>query len=254
MAITEDVPVRATKKSFDIVEHLMKTGGGDVSEIADEFGMATSTAHDHLTTLHDLGYVVKERGHYHLSLRFLDVGERVRNRMELYKTARPELQELAEMTGEHASLVVEEHGRGVLVETIRGSKAVKIDTHNGMRIRLHTTAPAKAILANLPAERIEKIVDEFGLPAMTENTITDRDELFEELEQIRQQGYALDREERIQGMQSVAAPIMDRNENVRGAISVYGPSNRMDNDRFEEDIPDMLLRSANIIELNMNYQ
>ena len=254
MTVTQDVPVQATKKSFEIVEYLMTADGGDVADIADHFQMATSTVHDHLTTLHDLGYVVNERGEYHLSLRFLDVGERVRNRMQLYKTARPELQDLAENTGEHASLVVEEHGRGVLVETVRGPKAVKIDTHNGMRIRLHTTAPAKAILANLPQERIDEIVDEFGLPAMTENTITDRETLAEELEQIRQQGYALDREERIQGMQSVAAPIMDRDENVRGAISVYGPSNRMENDRFNEDIPDMLLRSANIIELNLNYQ
>lgn len=254
MTVTQDVPVQATKKSFEIVEYLMTADGGDVADIADHFQMATSTVHDHLTTLHGLGYVVKERGEYHLSLRFLDVGERVRNRMQLYKTARPELQDLAENTGEHASLIVEEHGRGVLVETVRGPKAVKIDTHNGMRIRLHTTAPAKAILANLPQERIDEIVDEFGLPAMTENTITDRETLAEELEQIRQQGYALDREERIQGMQSVAAPIMDRDENVRGAISVYGPSNRMENDRFNEDIPDMLLRSANIIELNLNYQ
>lgn len=252
--MTDDVPVRATKKSFEIVEYLMTSDGGDISEIADHFEMASSTVHDHLTTLIDLGYVVKERGEYHLTLRFLDVGERVRNRMQLYKTARPELKELAEMTGEHASLIVEEHGRGVLVETVRGSKAVKIDTHNGMRIRLHTTAPAKAILANLPAERIEEIVDEFGLPAMTANTITGRDELFEELEQIRDQGFALDREERIQGMQSVAAPVMDRDDDVRGAISVYGPSNRMEDGRFNEDIPDMLLRSANIIELNLNYQ
>lgn len=250
----EKVTINATKKSFDIIDYLMKSDGAMISEISNNFGMAQSTVHDHLSTLNSLGYVIKDGNEYWLSLRFLDIGERVRNRRHFYKTAQPELESLADKTEEHASLVVEEHGRGVLVETIRGEKAVQIDTHNGMRIRLHTTAPGKAILAYLPEPRIRKIVDEYGLPQMTPNTITDRKQLYDELEEIQECGYALDREERIQGMQSVAVPITDRSDTIRGAISVYGPSNRIESERFTEAIPDMLLRSANIIELNLNYQ
>lgn len=248
------ITINATKKSFDIIDHLMKSEGSTISELSTHFEIASSTVHDHLSTLQSLGYVLKDGDEYRLSLRFLDIGERVRNRMEFYKTAKPELEGLAEKTEEHASLVVEEHGRGVLVETIRGEKAVQVDTHNGMRVRLHTTAPGKAILAYLPDERVKEIVDEYGLPRMTSNTITDTDRLYDELEDIREQGYALDREERIQGMQSIAAPVTDTTDTVRGAISVYGPSNRITSNRFTEDLPDMLLRSANIIELNLNYR
>lgn len=250
----EGININATKKSFDIIEYLMKTDSATSSELTGEFDMAQSTVHDHLNTLYDLGYVLKDGPEYRLSLRFLDIGERVRNRMQFYNTAKPELKSLAETTKEHASLVVAEHGRGVLVETIRGEKAVQVDTHNGMRIRLHTTAPGKAILAHLPQSQIEQIIDKYGLPSMTPNTVTKKEGLSAELEEVRELGYALDQEERIQGMKSVAAPVTDRNGKVRGAISVYGPTNRMTSQRFEEDLPDMLLRSANIIELNLNYR
>jgi DNA-binding IclR family transcriptional regulator len=239
---------------FDTLETLVATKQGGVSVLASELDRPKSTVHDHLRTLEQLGYVIKEGEEYRPSTKLLELGARSRNQMEIYKQAKEEINSLAEETGEHSSLVVEENGRGVLLHTARGDKAVQVDIHSGMRIRLHTTAPGKAILAYLRRERVEAIIDEHGLPRMTNRTITERAALFENLETIRERGYALDREERIEGMRAAAAPVLSRDDDVLGAVSIYGPTNRIAEMGFEDTLPKQLLRTANIIEINYNYQ
>jgi DNA-binding IclR family transcriptional regulator len=247
-------PIQSIEVMFDTLETLVATRRGGVSMLASELDRPKSTIHDHLRTLEQLGYIIKEGEEYRPSTKLLELGARSRNQMEIYKQAKKEINSLAEETGEHSSLVVEENGRGVLLHTARGDKAVEVDTHSGMRIRLHTTAPGKAILAYLRRERVETIIDEHGLPAMTNRTITERAALFENLETIRERGYALDREERIEGMRAVAAPVLSRDDDVLGAVSIYGPTNRIAEMGFEDTLPKQLLRTANIIEINYNYQ
>lgn len=89
----------------------------------------------------------------------------------------------------------------------------------------------KAILANFPRERVSDVVEEYGLPAWTENTITDEESLYEELNRIRNRGVAFDDEERIRGLQYVAAPIQCDGE-LLGAISVSGPKKRFADEGF----------------------
>jgi DNA-binding IclR family transcriptional regulator len=110
----------------------------------------------------------------------------------------------------------------------------------------------KAILAHFPEKRVRDILDRHGLPKITEHTVDDEETLFEELEQIRQQGYARDLEERVRGMRCVAAPIL-RDGEVLGAVSVSGPASRMQGERFETEIPDHVMGTANVIEVNITY-
>lgn len=252
---TTGITINALKNGDDIIEILLEKKGATVAEVSAEMNLARSTVYDYLCTLQELRYVVKnDDATYRPSTKFLNVGEMVRSQMELSNVVTPELDDLADVTGEHASLMIEEHGRGVLLTTVRGDKAVDVDTHNGMQVDIHTAAPGKAILAYLPESRVLEIIDEHGLDQHTDNTITDRDELFAELEDIRERKVAFDREERIVGMRSVAVPILDRDDAVQGSISVYGPTNRFSEERYTEEIPQLLLRSANVIEINLNYR
>lgn len=91
------------------------------------------------------------------------------------------------------------------------------------------------------------------MESTTENTITDPNELFTELEEIRQRGYAFDREERLDGLRCVAVPVKLTDEHVLGAISISGPKRRMRGDRFEKEIPELVLDAANVIEINMKH-
>jgi len=252
MDAAPEVPVKATRVSFQVVEALQELDGAGVTELSDHLGIPPSTVHDHLRTLKDLELIVKEDGSYHTGMRFLEFGGYARQRKKVFEVAKPELQKLSEQTGEHANLMIEEHGLGVFLYKTEGENAVKLDTYNGYRVHLQTTALGKAIMAHMPREEVVDILDRHGMPAITDRTITDRERLFDEFEEIRERGYAKDVEERVEGMRCVAAPILADNE-VLGAISVSGPKNRVEGKRFEEEIPSTVLSTSNVIEVNMTY-
>lgn len=250
---TNAAPVQAAKTTFEIIDTLRDLDGAGVSELADELDMPTSTIHDHLQTLVNEEYLINDDGTYRVGARFLELGEQARNRMKVFSVARPEIDDLGEQTGEHANLMIEEHGRGVFLYKARGENAVQLDTHAGMRVSLQTTAMGKAILAYRPREEVEDIIDRHGLPKVTENTITDREELFEELSEIRDRGYAFDDEERVKGMRCVAAPITNNHNRAIAALSVSGPKSRMQDESFNDELPDMVQRAANVIQVNLTY-
>jgi len=245
--------VKAAETLFKVIEALEELDGASVSELAQNLEVAKSTAHRHLSTLEQAEYVVKEGDQYQLGLRFLSVGEHVRNRIEVYQMVQPLVDELAEKTEERGLFTVEEHGRAVKVYRAKGRHAVETDSLVGTRRYLHTVASGKAILANLPEHRVDAILQRHGLPASTDQTITDRETLFEELERIRDRGVAFNREESIPGLRAVAAPVVGNNGQVCGALTVSGPASRMKSDSFEQEIPDLLLGMANELKLNIAH-
>lgn len=246
-------PVQAAATTFRVIETLHDLNGAGVAELATELEMPKSTVHDHLQTLTEAEYLINENGTYHVGARFLELGGFARSQMKLYQVASPEIKKLAEETGEHANLLIEEHGKGIFLNKVKGPDAVNLDTHIGKRVHLHTTALGKAILSRLPEAEVDEIIDQHGLPAVTEQTVTDKDELKARLTEIRNRGYAIDDEERVLGMRCVAAPICDEEGNPIGAISVSGPTNRFNDEVFEDEIPKNVLSTANVIEVNMTY-
>ena len=247
-------PIKGTEKTVRIVEALKEMDGAGVTELANRLDLSKGTVHDYLSTLRQYNYVVKEGDTYHVGLGFFELGEYARNRIRIYHVAKPEVSKLAEETGELANLLYEEHGLGVYLYRARGENAVTLDTHTGKRRYLHNTALGKAILAHMPRERVEEILAQHGLPQETEKTITDRDKLYDELDAIQERGYAYCNQERVEGLQCVATPLVSRSdERVLGAISIAGPTTRMKGERIEEEIPNKLLQAANVIEINVNY-
>jgi len=85
------------------------------------------------------------------------------------------------------------------------------------------------------------------------NTITDPQTLYAELERVRERGYSVNKQENIEGLHAVSAPVMDTNGHVFGALSVSGPTHRMKGEWFEDELPDLLLGAANELELNITY-
>lgn len=245
--------VKSAATTFEIVNALKALDEPSVTEIADHVGVPKSTAHDHISTLIALEFIVKGSEGYRLGARFLEYGGHARENMKVYRVARPAVEQLATETGEHANFMIEEHGLGIFLYKATGDNAVSLDTHPGMRVPLQTTALGKAILAYMPPKEAKRIVRERGLPKVTDNTITDRETLFARLEAIRERGYAMDDEERVEGMRCIGAPIVDQNDEVLGAVSVSAPTSRMHSDRFGNEIPRRVQSTANVIEVNMTY-
>ncbi|MBX0297025.1 IclR family transcriptional regulator [Haloarcula nitratireducens] len=245
--------VKSVEKTFEIVRTIQELDGASLTTLSREMGIPQSTAHNYLKSLEEAEYLTEDDGTYHIGIRFLEHGAYARARKRVYETAKPEVDKLAEETGELANLLIEEHGRGSYLRRARGEDAVQVKAHVGTRVYLHSTALGKAILANLPAERCEEILDRHGLPEQTARTTTDRDKLYEELETIRERGYAYDDEERLEGLRCVAAPIQSNSDRVLGAISIAGPTKRLRDDAFHEKLPTKLLEAVNVIELNITY-
>ena len=251
--MTAQPGLSTTATSFEIVFELRELDGATLSELSSELDIPKSTMHRHLSTLVDYGFVSVERGKYHIGFRFLEFGEYVRERKEAYRLAKTTVSDLARQTGERAQFVVLEKDKGVYVHIDVGEHAVRTGLSVGRQIDLHSTAAGKVILAHLPDERVAEIIEGGGLAPKTEATITDVDELYDQLEETRTRGYAFNREENIKGLCAAAGPVTDRDGVLIGVLSVSGPSNRMKGDWFRHEIPDLILGSANELELRIAY-
>jgi IclR family acetate operon transcriptional repressor len=246
-------PIQAVQTTLRIVETLKELDGAGVTEVATSLDMPKSSVHNYLSTLQQEEYVVKEGQTYHVGLRFLESGAFARHRQQIYEIAKSEITDLAEETGELVNLATIEHGMVVYLYRVSGEKAVKVDAYTGQRVRTHNTALGKAMLAQLSEEEVEHILEYHGMSQTTEHTITNSEELFDELQQIREEGVAFDREERLSGLRCIAVPIVNMNDEVEGALSVSGPGSRMKGERFDEHLPELIKNAANIIELNVTY-
>jgi DNA-binding IclR family transcriptional regulator len=245
-------PVQAVQITCNIIVALQKMDGAGVTELANELDNSKSTIHNHLQTLNENHLIVSEGRKYRLSLRFLDIADHVRGQFGNYNIIKKELDSLAEETGEVSQFGIAEHGRVSYLYKAIGDRGVKTASTVGTQQDIHSTALGKAILSHLPERRVEEIIDQRGLPAKTNNTITDADDLFDELETIREQGFAIDNEENITGLKCIAAPVLG-NDSVKGAVSVSYPISRITGDSFTEELSAVVKRSANVIELNSKF-
>lgn len=246
-------PVGATGKTLRILEELKRRNGAGITELADALDMSKGTVHNHLSTLQEHEYVVKEDSTYRLGLRFLELGEYTRQQTKLLEVAKSEIDDLAQETGEIANLMIEEHGRGIYIYISKGDKAVNLDTHVGTRQYLHTSAVGKSILSKMDDDQFDHVIERHGLPAETPNTVTTEEKLLEELGEIRDRGVAFDGEERAEGIRCVAAPITDNEENLLGGVSVSAPSTRLKGDRLHQEMPEKVQHVATVIGINAFY-
>lgn len=251
------MPTRSTvasdERAFDILESLKRRQSAGVTELAEALDMPKSTVHAHLSTLCDRGYVVQNADdRYRLALRFLDLGMVARLNRPVYTEVQPHLEELAAETGEKAWCAVEENGQAVLVATAVGDRAVHTNARVGQHVELHRIGAGKAILASLDADRRREILAGYAFPLP--GSAASRSSFEAELATVRERGVAYGNEQFIQGVSSVAAPVVDNAGRVYGAISVSGPTNRLSGRRLESELADVVRGMAGELQLNLSYR
>lgn len=245
--------VGSAETTFRIIERFRSGKGASITELAESVGVSKSTVHNHLQTLRHLGYVVKEDGEYRLGLRFLALGDRARDRYDLYHVAKPEVDSLVEAVGERVQVMIEENGRGIYIYQSLADQGVRTDSHIGTVVDLHATAVGKAYLAHLPEDERTALIDRLELAERTPDTVTDRATLEAELAEIRERGYAFNDEERTVGMRAVGAPIVLDDGRVLGGISVSGPITRMKGEWFREEVPELVRQSSQVVGIKAMY-
>jgi len=244
--------LQVIEKAFNIINYLQEADGARVSEIASDLEMPPSTVHVHLNTLKNSGVVVQEGDIYYLSLRFLRHGNYVQQRTDAYKKAEKYVGELIKETGYRSVFMIEEHGKGVYLHTQHGESPSWEHEVEGDREHLHVLAAGKVILAHLSEEKVESIIDRHGLLEQTKWTISDPTELRENLADIREQGYAFNRGENIDGVHAIGAPALGPDGRVVGGFSISGPSHRLDEQSLRSEPLDALLGIVNEYELELS--
>jgi len=241
--------IKSAKTTVDILETIREQEGATLTEVAAEIDLSRSTIHDYLQTLVAAEYLVREGNQYHISLRLLDMGDHAKITQTEWELVRPALEEVADETGEHAWFVVEEYGKAVHVDSYSGRRVISLFNRPGARHHIHCTAAGKAILANLPDERVEQILERHGLPAYTDRTITERATLLRELEAIRSSGVAFGDGEWTEGIRAVASPVV-RDDVVVGAITLGAPTKRLSEEYFHHELPQLVSGAVSRLELS----
>jgi DNA-binding IclR family transcriptional regulator len=204
-----------------------------VSEIADRTGLTVSTAHRLTRALVAAGLVAQgpRSDRYQLGPALVVLGRRAEERLG-YARALPALEDLADRTGESVNLGIRSGDEVLVVLDVASSQPLRFDQAPGSRVPIHTSAMGKCLLAFAPA--VEAEVDSLReLSRVTPRTITDRAALRRDLANVRTRGWALNDEERIQGVRAVAVPVLDAEGTPLAAIAVQGPAIRMTDARLE---------------------
>lgn len=244
--------IQSLDRAFRLVGYIQNKNGVTLSKLNEHFDLSKSSILRHMNTLEKHGYIVKENGAYYIGMRFLDLGIHARDRRQEYQAIKPKVDLLADETGERAQFITEENMLGYHVYTSIGENGIRSESQTGERVYLHVTSVGKTILASLSESRVNEILDCHGLPALTETTITNREQLFEDLETIREQGYAINQGERRNGMMAVGAPIKASDGDILGGISVTGPTRRMESEHLDT-LPNLLLDLTEDINLRLRY-
>ncbi|MDI6870439.1 MAG: IclR family transcriptional regulator [Bacillota bacterium] len=206
-----------------------------LSVLAREVGLNVSTVHRLLHTLMGRGFVQQEAesGRYKLGLKIFELGTAALSALDVRQAGRPYLEEIVRTCNETANLVVLDQEEAVYVDQVESSRQVKMIAKIGGRAPLYCTGAGKAILASLPPAERERILDRITLQRRTARTIVNLEDLRRELAEVLRRGYSLDLEEMEDGVRCVAAPVWNSFGRVVAAISVSGPSSRLNDEYLE---------------------
>jgi DNA-binding IclR family transcriptional regulator len=225
--------IKTTERSLDVIQEIQKSAGATLGEVAEALDISKSTAYKHLMTLTSRGYLVREDDQFHLGLKFVNRGEFARARRPAYRIAAEKVDELAEKTDEEVDFVVKNDGRVMTVhlsyDLNNPFQEKSVDQSNkhwrtGTYYHFHCIAAGKAVLSTLSDAEIESVINRWGLPKRTEQTITSREELFAEVETIRERGWAYSEGEYVDGLAAVAMPVYEPDGEAVGALAVNGPT------------------------------
>lgn len=234
-------PMQSADRIFAVMEIMsFHPRGISLADICTATGLAKSTAMRMVMSLVSNGYAVQDPDtrKYRLTMRMFEVGSRVADGSNLLLAARVHLEELARRSGETVHLVTRVDNEVVYIYKEEGaSHVVRMASSVGLKSPMYCTGVGKCILAHLEKSEVCDIFNSSDIVRYTDNTITSLDVLLDELEMVRENGYAIDNEEHEQGVCCIAAPILSLNNKPIASISLSAPKLRLDQNRILELSP-----------------
>ena len=229
VAKKESYQINSVVKAFQVIECLTADKEQELSVLAKRLEFPKTTTHRILQTLESLGYVERtpSNNRYRTSLKFLEIGGQVADRMDFIEIAHPFMQKLASQTGETVNLGILDGLEMICVDKIKSEHALSHDQPLGSRHKAYCTGFGKAVLAFLTNTTLAGLLEGHTILADTPKSVRSKIDLEADLLKVRKKGYSVDNEEGSEGIRCVGAPIFNHEQRVIAGLSVAGPSQRI---------------------------
>jgi DNA-binding IclR family transcriptional regulator len=206
-----------------------------MTQIAEQIGIHKSTVHRLLGTLEKRRFVQRDptTGAYQLGIRLFQMAYLTLEHNDLRRLATPFLRRLCEQYQENVDLSVLDDMDVVFVNHLEGPQRVKVASATGQRLPAFATASGRATLAYLPGEAVRGLLAR-GMPRYTQYTPLSLDAVLDDLRLIRERGFALSEQEYEDGINAVAAPLLDSSGRSFAAVAIVGPAYRLTRQRMIE--------------------
>jgi len=221
--------LKTVKKALDILDSFTREHPiQGITEIATKLGIHKSTAHSILNTLKEDGFIIyeTESRKYRLGFKIIELGGRISYKQDLRELSIAFMQMLSKSCDEDIALNILVEGRRICICLVESRYFVRQFVPLGKALPAHCSAAGKALLAFLPPAELDSIIDKYGLPPFTKNTITDRNTLTRELETIRSRGYGESWEEYGKDAAALAFPILNGQNKAVAALSIQSTISR----------------------------
>lgn len=246
--------VRAVERALDVLLCFSRQSPElSMTQIAEQVGIHKSTVHRLLATLEKKRFVNRDpdTGIYRLGIRLLQMAYLTLEQNDIRRLAVPFLQRLGDRYQENIHLALLDDADVVFIYIIESPQRVKLAAAVGQRLPAYATASGKSMLAFLPEEMVQRILDR-GMPQYTSRTPRSPEAFFQNLNTIREQGFAISEQEYEDAINAVAAPIFDLGGQPIASIAVAGPAYRLTRERMDEIGPFVIATARDITrEINM---
>lgn len=240
MSLDNGGKVQATVTADNILDYITDNNGSNLTDIADELGVAKSTAYRHVNTLVELGFLTKEEQTYLPGFRMFKYASAAQTNFPIFDIATEEIDRVSQISNEQVALYIERNER--LYEIYRTGSQDLAPITDGAAEPLFQSAPGRCLIAHSDWDEVVSIPG-------ARSAVDDLDALEDELQRVRREDVAIERE-REGGFVRVAVPIC-LNDSAVASICVTGPLRRLSGKRLTEDVPGLLQNAAKIIEMQL---
>jgi DNA-binding IclR family transcriptional regulator len=248
--------VQSLNRALDLLEAFPRLGPEvGLTTVANYLGLNKATAYRLLSTLETRGYIERSpyNRRYRLGVRMFELGSYYKDQINVRRMALPYLSSLVDETQEAAFLCIREGDEALCVERMEPQHEVKIFMLRiGGRLPLHTGAAPRVLLANFNSEELEAYAKRTGLPAITPKTLSNIEDLYEDVEHTLKEGYVLSMEDVTPGIAAIGAPVRDYSGNIIASLSVSGLVSHFNEDRIN-DLITSVKKAAQKVTRHMGY-